>query len=476
MAQSEPDFTYQLVYTVLPKAVQSAEGSMTLEEKKLEVLEAEVQKSYSTGSLRSYRAQKVQATMTLVNKGSSTINLMRVTDDIPGLFEAPSPEQLTVKIDGKAIDDDQFKVEFSEGITIEKEHRSPDGQGHTMMLTVGTRGPIGLKPGKKMEISYPLNAPDPSPGNVRVDAPARIEFSAERFGPICTREPVETPTLKVVHNRRNFSAGKQAIPLGGKGRYEVLILFENNGDTALSDLYINDVLPAQFEIKDWELKSADGKRDDVTMTSEDGEGGLHIVWHVPKVEKGERLEVSFDIKGSGEVDAEALNRFHGVHFGDEIDSDDLPALESEVEPEAETEEAEATEGGEEAEATDGGDEAESSEAEDEAAPKMKFREDMLLRVMEAAGIDASHRDEFVAFAADYDHDDNGYLKKAELEDAAKAWQEAHAEGEATEEESEASTDEAESAGGDEKSCMICDMMVPADAATCAACGFTFVDL
>ena len=115
---------------------------------------------------------------------------------------------------------------------------------------------------------------------------------------------------------------------------------------------------------------------------------------------------------------------------------------------------------------------------------MKFREDMLLRVMEAAGIDAAHRDEFVAFAADYDHDDNGYLKKAELEDAAKAWQEAHADGEATEDEPEASSedepeassDDAEAAGADEKSCMICDMMVPADAATCAACGFTFVDL
>ena len=49
---------------------------------------------------------------------------------------------------------------------------------------------------------------------------------------------------------------------------------------------------------------------------------------------------------------------------------------------------------------------------------MKFREDMLLRVMDAAGIDVGHRDAFVAFAADYDHDDNGYLKKAELEDAA----------------------------------------------------------
>ena len=469
MAQSEPDFTYDLSYTVLPKAVQSSEGTMTLEEKKLEVLEAEVEKTYSTGNLRSYRAQKIQATMTLVNKGSSTINLMRITDDIPGLFEAPTHEQLTIKIDGKAIDDDQYKAEISEGITIEKEHRSPDGQGHTMMLTVGTRSPIGLKPGKKLEISYPLSAPDPSPGNERVDAPARIEFSAERFGPICTREPSETPSVKVVHNRRNFSAGKQAIPLGGKGRYEVLILFENNGDTALSDLYINDVLPPQFEIKEWEMKSADGKRDDVTMTSEEGEGGLHILWHVPKVEKGERLEVSFDIKGSGEVDAEALDRFHGVHFGDEIESDDLPALETE------TEEADASE-----------DVAE--EASEDSAPKMKFREDMLLRVMDAAGIDAGHRDAFVEFAAAYDHDDNGYLKKAELEDAAAAWNEANGAAEEAEEApaeeapaeeapaEEAPTEEApaeEAASAEEKACPICGTMNAADNDNCVACDYDF---
>jgi hypothetical protein len=418
----------------------------------------------------------VNATLTLKNEGSATINLMRVTDDIPGLFTPPTAEQLTIKLDGKAIDDDQFKVEMAEGITIEKEHRSPDGQGHTMTLTVGTRGPLGLKPGKKIEITYPLDAPDPSPGNERVDAPSRVEFSAERFGPICTREPDNSPSIRVVHNRRNFSAGKQAIPLGGKGRYEVLILFENNGDTALSDLYINDVLPPQFEIKDWEIKGASGKRKDVTMTSEDGEGGLHIVWHVPVVEKGERLEVSFDIKGSGEVDAEALNRFHGVHFGDEIESDDLPSLE----------EAPAEEEAEAPESDDG-------DSEDDSAPSIKFREDMLLRVMDAAGIDAGHRDEFVAFAADYDHDDNGYLKKAELEDAAKAWNardgeaedgdsDAGADEDAAEETEEAAVDAEGSepsedapaeAAAEEKACTICNTPNAADAATCSACGYTW---
>ncbi|MDA8638667.1 hypothetical protein N9L22_02715 [Candidatus Poseidonia alphae] len=492
MAQSEPDFTYELSYSVLPRAIQSTEGSMKLEEKKLQVLEADISKAYSTSGLRSYRAQKIQSVMVLENKGSSVINLMRITDDIPGLFDAPTQEQLTIKLDGKTIDDDQFKVEMAEGVTIEKEHKSPDGIGHTMTLTVGTRGPLGLKPGKKIEISYPLNAPDPTPNNTRVDGPARVEFSSERFGPICTREPAETPTIKVIHNRRNFSAGKQAIPLGGKGRYEVLILFENNGDTALSDLYINDVLPAQFEIKDWSMKGANGKRDDVKMTSEEGEGGLHIVWHVPKVEKGERLEVSFDIKGTGEVDAEALNRFHGVHFGDEIESDDLPEVE-EAEEEAEVEavaegaegeaseetseeaevEAEASEEAEvEAEASEetseeasteeeSTDVAETSEEDAEAEstdeePKMNWREDVLLRVMDAAGI--SDRDAFIAFAADYDSDDNGYLKKGELEDAAKAWN---------------SRDQEGSDNAEEKACGICETLNPADATECSACKFTF---
>ena len=482
MAQSEPDFTYELSYTVLPKAVQSTEGTMTLEEKKLEVLEANIEKTFSTGSLRSYRAQKLTATMKLENKGSSPINLMRITDDIPGLFEAPTQDQLTIKLAGKVIDDDQFKVEMAAGVTIEKEHRSPDGEGHTMTLTIGTRGPLGLKPGKSIEISYPLSAPDPSPSNERVDAPARIEFSAERFGPICTREPQSTPSVKVIHNRRNFSAGKQAIPLGGKGRYEVLILFENNGDTALSDLYINDVLPAQFEIKEWTVKTGSSKRDDVTMTSEDGEGGLHIVWHVPKVEKGERLEVSFDIKGSGEVDAEALNRFHGVHFGDEIESDDLPAIESEEEVTEETASEDVAETAEEVASEDVTEAAEEVASEDvaeaaeevvekAATPNIKFREDMLLRVMKAAGIE--DRDAFVVFASDFDHDDNGYLKKAELEDAAKAWNEKNAPADDASGDEEAPEEATEEAAGEEKACLICSMLNPADAKECSACAYTF---
>ena len=207
---------------------------------------------------------------------------------------------------------------------------------------------------------------------------------------------------------------------------------------------------------------------------EDGDDGAHVSWMIPIVGKNERLEVSFEIKGSGEVDAEALNRFHGVHFGDEVETEDVPSLEEESVEETVVEES--TE----------------AEASDEETPKVTWREDVLLRVMKAS--DIKDRDAFIAHAVNFDHDDNGYLKKAELEDAAKAWNEANSEEsseteegeeaseESTEEEASSEAEEAtnddsadeESGESEEKQCPICSIMCPKDAKTCSACSFAFI--
>ena len=479
MATAEPDFTYDLSYTVLPRAVQKTEGTIKLEESSLSVVDADISKKYSTDTLKSFRQQHVSATLEVKNTGSAVINLMRITDDIPGLFQAPEMDAMTILIDGKELPEDQWKGELSAGITLEKDHRSPDGDGHTMTLTVGTKGPIGLKPGKSMVVKYKLKAPDPTPANERVDAPARFQFSSEQFGPVCLRDVPDAPSVRVSHLRRNFSAGKQAIPMGGEGRYEVLILFENNGDTALQDVFIKDVIPSNFEIKDWHVRGVGGeKRTDVDMTTNETEDGIQITWKVPVVGKGERLDVSFEIKGEGEIDAEALNRFHGAHFGDELESDedDAPA----EAPEEDAEEASAEEAVvEESE--------ESSEEDVSDAPAIKFREDIMVRVMDEFGIE--DRDAFLEHSMNFDLDDNGYLKKAEFVAAAEAFiagdeSEEGSEEEATDESEEGSEEESEDESpveetesedaSETKSCPICSILVPTDAKSCSACGFTFV--
>jgi len=476
MAQSKPDFTTELAYTILPRASRSTEGSISLEAKTLQVVEANLEKVYSTSGLRSYRSQKVTACLTLTNNGSSDINLMRITDDVPGLFDVPDVSSMTIKVNGKVLDAEQIKTEINSGITLEKANRSPDGDGHTLSITVGARGPVGLKPGKEMTIEYDLIAPDPSPNNSNITAPARTEFSAERYGPVCTRDTTEAPSISVIHNRRDFSFGKTTQKIGGKGRHEVLILFSNDGDTALQDVILSDIIPEKFEIKDWLIRGNNDKRDDCVMTSESGEGGTHLTWTIPIVEKGERLEVSFEITGPGIIEGEAGNRFHGVHFGDEVENEDIasPVVEDVEESDEE------------------------SESEEEVESSISWREDILLRVMAAANIDVSERDAFAAHAVNFDLDDNGYLKKAELETAAKAWnadestkeevetedtpeetevdeaaQEVEAEDTPEETEVEEAAQEVEAEDATERNCPICMALNSQDAAACTVCAYTF---
>lgn len=275
--------------------------------------------------------------------------------------------------------------------------------------------------------------------------------------------------------------------MGGKGRYEVLILFENNGDTALQDVFIKDVIPSNFEIKDWHVRGAGGeKRTDVEMSTNETEDGIEITWKLPVVGKGERLDVSFEIKGEGEIDAEALNRFHGAHFGDELESDEdnVQAEEAVVEETEETTEEEGVvEEAEETTEEEGVVEEAEETTEEEASeePAIKFREDIMLRVMDEFGIE--DRDAFLEHAMNFDLDDNGYLKKAEFVAAAEAFTAGNeseeepteeAPVEETESVEDATVEETESEDAAEsKSCPICSTSNNADAGTCTACGYTF---
>ena len=473
MALSKPDFTTNLAYTILPRASRSTEGSISLQSKKFEVVEADLTKSYSSTGLRSFRKQSVNSTLTLTNNGSADINLMRITDDIPGLFEAPDVSKISIKVNGKEIDTEQIKAEINSGITLEKNNRSPDGDGFTLTITVGARGPVGLKPGKNMSIEYELVAPGPTEHEgLTISAPARTEFSAERYGPVCTRDATDAPSVKIIHNRRKFGAGKMTQKIGGKGRHEVLIMFNNEGDTGLKDVTLKDVIPENFEIKDWLIRGNGEKREDCQMTREQTEDGTHLAWNIPLVGKDEEIMISFEITGPGAIDGELGNIFHGVHFGDEDESIDAPTpVKDAVE---ETTEEPAEEASEEAVA---------EESEEDNEPKVSWREDVLLRVMSTAGIDVSDRDAFVAHAANFDLDDNGYLKKAELEAAAEAWNSEKDGDSAEEETAEESTEEspveepaedaAEEQAAEQKACPICNAMNDADVKTCSVCSFTF---
>ena len=402
-SRDQPNFSQELTYSVIPRASRSTSGTITMEPTVLTVLEADVSKAMDMAVLKSYRPADINVEMKVKNTGSADINLMRISDDIPGLFASPDLDTVRLDIDGDELLSDMYKVDVKDGQTIEEEHVSPDGPGHTLRITVGTKGPIGLSDGSTLRVRYKVHAPDPSPDNKLVMAPVRVDFSAEKNGPIATRGAEEVPTLRVSHKRRKFNTGKEVFPAGGAGRYEVLVMFHNKSDTALEDLIIHDVIPHGFELKSTRIDSNKGNEHDTAHSEEVHDEGTKVVWNIGVIAKDERIEIMYEILGDAdsEFEVKSAQEFHGVTFGDEIDEDynnQAPALVVE-------------------ETVDDAD----GEGEEEAsAPKsMGFSDNVLDRVMKKHGIE--DREGFIAHASSFDDDDNGYLNERELNNAADAW-------------------------------------------------------
>ena len=77
---------------------------------------------------------------------------------------------------------------------------------------------------------------------------------------------------------------------------------------------------------------------------------------------------------------------------------------------------------EELQAIIGGEELEDTAVEEESAEaSLEYNENVLSKVMDSNGIDESDKEAFIAFAQDFNADDNSYLKKEELEAAAESW-------------------------------------------------------
>ncbi|MDP6844019.1 MAG: hypothetical protein QF722_00535 [Candidatus Thalassarchaeaceae archaeon] len=365
----KPTFSQELLYTVLPRVSQATEGNVTLQPLTIEVLEAAVEKSYSVDVLRHYRQTELIATMDIENTGSATINLLRITDDIPGIFDAPDADSVKASIDGNELIRDQFRIELKEGISLEENRTSPDGPGHTMLITIGTKGPIGLAPGHKMCITYPLVAPDPSPANDVVAAPARIDFSSERFGPVATRGLNVVPAVRVTHRKVNYDSGKEVFPAGGAGRYEAMIMFKNRGDSGLENVVIHDVIPGAFELLEWKVTSSGGNIVKCDMVEDATTDGKKMSWNIGTVSRDERIEVTYEFKGDPEIGFKVSDaqEIHGIDVGAEIEDDESPAELPSEQPTEEVEEEAAEEEVEE--------EAAEEEVEEEAADEESGDED-----------------------------------------------------------------------------------------------------
>ena len=322
-SDDQPSFTQEIRFSILPRVSVQSSGTVELKEQQLTVLDAALQKRFDKSRIKSYISSKIETVITLENTGTSEINVLRVLDDIPGIFDTPNTEDISIEIEGTELKQEQYRIDLVNGTQLEEKYVSPDREGNSLRMTIGTSAPLGLQPGKAVVIRYPLLAPDPSPRNELLVAPIKVDFSSERFGPVATRTVDKPPIISVVHKRRNISTGKEVFPGGKPGQYEIMLMFHNSSDSALDDLALHDIVPGTFSIEESVVRSdKEGERDS-SITKESARDGTQVTWAIGRILQRERIEVLYTIQGDPEAEYKVSDAqdFHGATFGDEVDEE-----------------------------------------------------------------------------------------------------------------------------------------------------------
>lgn len=98
---------------------------------------------------------------------------------------------------------------------------------------------------------------------------------------------IVSPTVETVHLRRKYRIGKEVIPEGMWGEYEIILSLENIGEEPQKNVILMDTIKDSFEYFSYS-PSILVKRDI---------GQDILMWRIKKIECLEKIEISYKIRG-----------------------------------------------------------------------------------------------------------------------------------------------------------------------------------
>lgn len=256
-------------------------------------LPEEIVKEFGENTVPSYHDVDIMAIHTLTNDGSAPLNEIKFTQQgfsaYPG-FYPPDPddpedfEKMELLVDGDSIEldpDDIYVDKDSIQVSLEN-----------LRETTGM-----IEPDSEVELRYTIHAIQPKE---ELDFETQAIFNANTY-PVGEEleyipDPEDTPVISVVHIRRKYRLGKEIVPLGKEGKYQIILFLENLGtkkENTLKNFTVVDKVPDSFEYDEFSM--------DPEITDEFGEDTLK--WEIEVLEPGEDIEITYEITGEGEYEA-----------------------------------------------------------------------------------------------------------------------------------------------------------------------------
>ncbi|MFO8051105.1 MAG: hypothetical protein R6V01_05330 [Thermoplasmatota archaeon] len=283
--EERPSFIKNLVLNVVPGLSQSINYRLMKEGGSFYPAAVSFKKDFDKKEVEAKRSTDISATLTVENTGYADIEQVFIRDTLPRYFLPPDPSSLRVEKAGVPLSDNV-------GVHVEPDEVDPSTpQKFYIRVDDLSRYAGPLRPGERLLINYTTTVYRPEPEE-RIEAPAEVDSRTYLPGPVITAEDTAgAPVISTLQVLRKFSIGKSIEQGSGSGEYNIELMYRNRGSDPISDLVMKDIIPENFKGYNYSEKP----NEETTP-----EGMSILEWNIPKVEPGERLIISYSLRGEGE--------------------------------------------------------------------------------------------------------------------------------------------------------------------------------
>ncbi|MHA2472598.1 MAG: hypothetical protein ACXAES_05130, partial [Promethearchaeota archaeon] len=272
-----PTFRKKLEFRVVPDYQYKVTVAVSISDVILEIASISGDMSYDKTETPTYKTQDVVASLKMANNGSAPLNEITVIQQsFSDEYQPPKADEVQLIWDGDEVE-------------ISADTVSHEGNVFKIALTDLKDTSTGMfKSDSTIEFKYPVHCVNP----VRDSTfESEIIYYANTF-PVSQELEFrpEVPVIEALHIRRKFRIGKEVLPIGDLGNYKIILTLENIGESALHNLILLDKVPDSFEYGDYSMTPK--------ITDEVGEDTLK--WTIESLDVGDKLEISYDITGTGE--------------------------------------------------------------------------------------------------------------------------------------------------------------------------------
>ena len=274
------------LFVVIPRVI----GEIIKESTIYTVLSATIDKAINPPEVDAYANTEMRIVNTIVNDGSSPIEKVFVSDEIPPDFISPLVKDISITLGDVDV---SSREEFINRILVDPSDQDFTKK-HQVYIELFNLSKEFL-PEKKMVISYPLLARNPRPATeTKYMTPVKIDINSPLEGKSFIRSPDEEPELKIRYVKRKLKTLKSIKPGLTEGEFSIGVRVQNKGDVELENVLVKEIIPTGFSLT--EFKPPEGATHEVVQVGDLSE--LHV--KVAEIKGGSAVKIDYNCSGSGD--------------------------------------------------------------------------------------------------------------------------------------------------------------------------------